>query len=214
MKNDVFVQEMIFCTMTRSSELSAEQRCSPQLERIAIRRTSRYGLNSSAPRSLRTPSNPSRDLDYEPFDQPSDDDYSKHFCEKNWHALETRIERFAQSCICFVHALLIFRLICCFPFYSILLRSQTLQCVILSSQSIVTHAQLRAVKLSRCRASKTHAYTPRPTNASTDKTMPTRCQRFSLIRISASDICLDNDILKGARRPPNFQCRYGHKDSD
>ena len=56
----------------------------------------------------------------------------------------TRIERFSQSCICFVHALRIFRLICCFPFYSILLRSQSLQCVILSSQSIVTHAQLRA----------------------------------------------------------------------
>jgi hypothetical protein len=103
-------------------------------------------LNSSSPRSWRTPSNPSRDFEYEPFDQPSDNDYSKHFCEKNWHALETRIERFPQSCICLVLALLIFRLICCFPFCSIFLRSQTLQCVILSSQSIITHAELRAIK--------------------------------------------------------------------
>jgi hypothetical protein len=104
-------------------------------------------LNSSAPRSRRAPSNPSRDFEYEPFDQPSDDDYSKHFCKKNWHALETRIERFAQSCICLVLALLIFRLICRFPFCSILLRSQTLQCVILSSQSIITHAQLRRLQM-------------------------------------------------------------------
>jgi hypothetical protein len=99
------------------------------------------------PRSLRTPSNPSRNFDYEPFDQPGDDYYSKHLCEKNWHALETRIERFAQSGVCLVLALLIFRLICRFPFCSILLRSQSLQCIILSSQGIVAHAQLRAVKL-------------------------------------------------------------------
>ena len=142
MKNDAFVQEMIFAAR---AEESAEQR-GRQFDVLQYEEHACSGLNSSAPRSLRTPSNPSRDLDYEPFDQPSDDDYSKHFCEKNWHARETRIERFAQSCICFVHALRIFPLICCFPFYSILLRSHALQCVILSSQSIVTHAQLRAVK--------------------------------------------------------------------
>ena len=59
---------------------------------------------------------------------------------------ECGIERFAQSGICLILALLIFRLICRFPFYSILLRPDVLQCVILRSQSTITHAQLRTVK--------------------------------------------------------------------
>jgi hypothetical protein len=95
---------------------------------------------------MRTPHNPSRDFDHQQFDQPSDNDQSKYGCEKYRHAFEVCISGCAQSCICLIHALLIFRLIRRFPFWSILLLSQTLQCVILSSQSIVTHGDLRNVK--------------------------------------------------------------------
>ena len=85
MKNDVFVQEMI-----SRNEMNCKAEQKPLKREADTYRTSLNlnGLNSRAPQSLRTPSNPSRDLDYEPFDQPSDDDYSKHFCEKKWHALE------------------------------------------------------------------------------------------------------------------------------
>jgi hypothetical protein len=144
MKNHVFVQEMILrlCRAKTVKLMRTTSIFNPNVSRHKEEARS----NSSAPRSLRTPFNPSHDFDYEPFDQPSDDDYSKHFCEKNWHTLETCIERFVQSRVSLVLALLIFRLIFRFPFCSILLRSRSLQCIVLGPQSVIAHAQLRAVK--------------------------------------------------------------------
>jgi hypothetical protein len=148
-------EELCICSGKDLFGLAAEQRLTKPIH-LTVRRRVRItnnkeaccnrSLHSSTPRPLRTPSSPPYDFDNEPFDQPSDNDQSKYGCEKYRHAFDVCISSRAQSRICLVLSLLIFRLICRFPFCSILLRSQSLQCIILGPQSVITHTQLRAVK--------------------------------------------------------------------